>query len=76
MERTERKEKLFQHAIRTSNNFRNSKIGGLLYPLIGSTSFRDITAGGNGAFQAGPGYDMVTGIGVPNVKQLIAVLAV
>jgi kumamolisin len=46
----------------------------LLYPLIGSTSFRDITAGSNGAFQAGPGYDMVTGIGVPNVRQLIASL--
>jgi kumamolisin len=46
----------------------------LIYPLIGSTSFRDVTSGNNGAFQAGPGYDMVTGIGVPNVKQLITSL--
>ncbi len=46
----------------------------LLYPLMGTSCFRDITAGSNGAFKAGPGYDMVTGIGAPNVKQLIAKL--
>jgi kumamolisin len=45
-----------------------------LYPLLGSSSFRDITAGSNGAFSASAGYDMVTGIGVPNVKQLISAL--
>jgi kumamolisin len=43
----------------------------LLYPLMGTACFRDITAGSNGAYNAGPGHDMVTGIGVPNVKQLI-----
>ena len=36
--------------------------------------FRDVTAGSNGAFSASAGYDMVTGIGVPNVKQLISAL--
>jgi kumamolisin len=46
----------------------------LIYPLIGSSSFRDIDTGSNGAFTAGPGYDMVTGIGVPSVRQLIAAL--
>ena len=46
----------------------------LIYPLLGSSSFRDIVDGSNGAFDAGPGYDMVTGIGVPNIKQLIAAL--
>jgi kumamolisin len=46
----------------------------LLYPLIGTSCFRDITSGTNGAFNAGAGYDMVTGIGVPNVKQLMAAL--
>jgi kumamolisin len=46
----------------------------LLYPLIGTAAFRDIVAGTNGAFFAGPGYDMVTGIGVPNVKELIRAL--
>ena len=45
-----------------------------LYPLSGSSSFRDITAGNNGAFNAAAGYDMVTGLGVPNVKGLIAAL--
>jgi len=45
-----------------------------LYPLLGSSSFRDVTAGSNGAFSASAGYDMVTGIGVPNVKQLISAL--
>ena len=46
----------------------------LIYPLLGTASFRDVKSGSNGAFTAGPGYDMVTGIGVPNVKKLIAAL--
>jgi kumamolisin len=45
----------------------------LIYPLM-ATCFRDITDGSNGAFQAGPGYDMVTGIGVPNVQALVQAL--
>jgi kumamolisin len=44
----------------------------LIYPLIGTPAFRDITSGSNGAFNSGPGYDMVTGIGAPSVKDLIA----
>ena len=43
----------------------------LLYPLAGTACFRDITAGNNGAYSAGPGYDMITGLGVPNLQQLI-----
>jgi kumamolisin len=46
----------------------------LLYPLMGTACFRDIKAGSNGAFTAAAGYDMVTGIGVPNVKELIGAL--
>jgi kumamolisin len=46
----------------------------LLYPLMSTACFRDITAGSNGAYQAGQGYDMVTGIGVPDLKQLIQAL--
>jgi kumamolisin len=42
----------------------------LIYPLIGSGAFRDITAGSNGAYMAGAGYDMVTGVGVPDVHAL------
>jgi len=40
----------------------------IIYQLIGTASFRDIQEGNNGAFQAGQGYDMVTGIGVPNIR--------
>jgi kumamolisin len=43
----------------------------LIYPLLGSNCFRDIDSGSNGAFHAGPGYDLVTGVGVPSVKNLI-----
>lgn len=43
----------------------------IIYPLAGTNCFRDIQTGSNGAFSAGPGYDLVTGIGVPNVKELI-----
>ena len=46
----------------------------LIYPLMGSAALRDVSSGNNGAFHAGPGYDMVTGVGVPNVKKLIAAL--
>jgi kumamolisin len=46
----------------------------LIYPLIGTGCFRDITTGRNGEFAADPGYDRVTGLGVPDVKQLIAAL--
>jgi kumamolisin len=46
----------------------------LMYPLLGSPCFRDIVSGTNGAYDAGPGYDMVTGIGVPDVQALLAKL--
>jgi kumamolisin len=46
----------------------------LIYPLAKTTCFRDITDGSNGAYEAGPGFDLVTGLGVPNVAALIAAL--
>jgi|KBSSwiStaDraftv2_1062776.scaffolds.fasta_scaffold125084_1 kumamolisin len=46
----------------------------LLYPLMGPTNFRDVTSGTNGEFNAGSGYDLVTGIGVPRIKNLIQAL--
>lgn len=46
----------------------------LLYPLAGSDAFRDILAGSNGQYAAKAGYDMVTGLGVPNLKALLAAL--
>ena len=42
-----------------------------LYPLAGTAAFRDITSGGNSMFAAGLGYDLCTGIGVPNVAALM-----
>ena len=45
-----------------------------IYPLIGTNAFNDITSGNNGAYSAGVGYDMCTGIGSPNVANLIAAL--
>jgi kumamolisin len=46
----------------------------LIYPLMGTPCFRDVTGGSNGGFAAAAGYDLVTGIGVPDVKQLLAKL--
>ena len=46
----------------------------LIYPLMGTSCFRDIDTGNNGAFNAGSGYDLVTGIGVPNISKLISAL--
>ncbi len=45
-----------------------------LYPLAGGPCFRDITSGTNGAFHSSAGYDEVTGLGVPDVAQLIKAL--
>ncbi len=45
----------------------------LLYPLRGAC-FRDITAGSNGAYDATTGYDLVTGLGTPDVAALIQAL--
>ena len=39
-----------------------------------SRGFRDITAGTNGAYKAGPGWDACTGLGVPIGTDLLAVL--
>lgn len=46
----------------------------VLYKAQGAPCFRDITGGNNGAYEAVNGYDMVTGLGVPNVQQLIKTL--
>src|SRR5208283_5101589 len=45
-----------------------------IYPLIGTSSFNDITAGSNGFYSCGVGYDLVTGIGTPSMTRLIAAL--
>jgi kumamolisin len=55
-------------------------LGPKIYPLLGSSSFNDITSNGtadlgNGAYFAGAGYDMLTGLGSPNVANLVTALA-
>ena len=49
-------------------------LGPNIYPLLGTFSFRDIITGSNGAYNAGPGFDLCTGVGVPDVNVLIATL--
>jgi len=57
------------------------RFGQLQPALYGSTGagqlapgFRDITAGNNGSFQAGPGWDACTGLGVPEGSVLLTAL--
>jgi kumamolisin len=53
-------------------------LGPRIYPLLGSANFRDITSGSNGSggvYNAGVGYDLCTGIGVPDVANLLPTLA-
>jgi kumamolisin len=45
-----------------------------LYATGARKSFRDITQGNNGAFQAGPGWDACTGLGSPAATALLPVL--
>ena len=52
-----------------------SYLNPLIYPLIGGNCFRDVLTGSNGAYSCGSGYDLVTGIGSPDLKQLVAKLA-
>lgn len=60
-------------------------LGPHIYPLIGTAAFNQITTGApgsgaltstanNGAYGVGPNYNLVTGLGSPNVSQLIAAL--
>jgi sugar lactone lactonase YvrE len=52
-------------------------LGPRIYPLIATASLRDITSGSNGSdgvYTAGVGYDMVTGVGTPNIAALALAL--
>lgn len=46
-----------------------------LYRLVGTSCFRDITFGDNNGYRAAVGFDLVTGLGTPNLGELIARLA-
>lgn len=39
-------------------------------------AFRDVTLGGNAVATAGPGYDLVTGLGTPDTENLVKNLLV
>jgi kumamolisin len=45
-----------------------------IYSLTGTANFRDITSGDNGGFTAGPGHDLVTGLGAPLLDTLLPTL--
>ncbi len=49
-------------------------LGPVLYPLHGTSAFNDITSGNNGFYFAGPGYDLCTGLGSPNIANLASTL--
>lgn len=46
----------------------------LIYPYLGTNKFRDITSGNNG-YPSTVGYDRVTGLGTPNINNLISLFA-
>jgi hypothetical protein len=50
-------------------------LGPSIYPFVGTTLFRDVVSGANGVYTAGPGFDLCTGLGVPQVDILIAALS-
>jgi kumamolisin len=47
----------------------------VLYPLLGTSSFRDITSGDNGSYAARPGWDACTGLGSPDGTALAAAVS-
>jgi hypothetical protein len=46
-------------------------LGPKLYPLLRTTAYRDILGGSNGAYPATLGYDLCTGLGVPDISVLL-----
>ena len=65
---------LFNEARANANKTALSNLNASLYPLLGTTDFRDITSGSNGEYTAAIGYDEVTGLGVPEFDNLLASL--
>ncbi len=48
--------------------------GHWLYAMSGMNGVNDVQSGTNGAYSAGPGYDMCTGVGTLNVTSAIALI--
>ncbi len=58
-----------------SLNTRLGFINPLLYKLSASSgAFHDVTAGNNGDYRCGSGWDACTGLGTPNGQKLVAAL--
>ena len=62
---------------------RDGRLLGELNPLLYNVAegarfpaFRDVVLGGNAVDNAGPGYDLVTGLGTPDVDNLVRDLLV
>jgi kumamolisin len=49
-------------------------VAAALYALRGGSAYVDITAGANGYYATHKGYDNVTGLGVPDVANLVKAL--
>jgi len=49
-------------------------LGPHIYQFLQSSGFGDITSGTNGAYNAGSGFDLCTGIGVPDLNRLSLLL--
>ena len=49
--------------------------GGLLYGLCGTAALHDVTSGSNGDYGAGVGYDLVTGLGSFDARNLLAAVS-
>lgn len=70
---------LLNHARANVNLPSLGLLGPKIYPLLGTSSFADITAGSNSnqagvGYSAGAGFDLVTGLGVPRLQTLAQAL--
>jgi kumamolisin len=59
------------------SNQQNGKTAGFVNPTLyaNTKAFHDITAGDNGSFSAGPGWDACTGLGSPIGTSVVSALA-
>jgi len=63
---------LFTRVAEKLGGVRLGEPGPRLYALCRTPAFHDVVTGSNGTYDAGPGYDSVTGIGSPDVGALLA----
>lgn len=61
---------LWTNCLKTTKRF----AGPIVYPRLSTSTFHDIGSGSNGAYSARSGFDLVTGLGSPQVTNLKAVV--